>query len=322
MEASIVWGAGCVTLAMGAGFSFGKAAWVRAVRRKRISAGLFPRRNDVLRRIVRNGFVPLLPISRGIARMKAMEETLEEAVRALSARGVASSAEALVSLALVAFGVIIGITTLVFSSLVGGLCLCICLVMASMARMRALRERRVSSMREQVPDALRSLSVCFQSGLSLEQAFQQTALDLGGPLGELFSQSARSLGTGGSTEEALSSLRDQAGLPELAFVSVALEVQHQSGGSMAHVLEVARQSVEEDFELRRSLQVQTSQAKMSAQIVTMMPFILVAVFSLISDGFLDPFFESAIGMGLLLLALSMEVAGIYLVRRMLNVEVG
>ena len=52
-----------------------------------------------------------------------------------------------------------------------------------------------------------------------------------------------------------------------------------------------------------------------------MPFALIGVFSLVSPGFLDPFFESAAGLILLAVAIGMQIAGISLVRRLLKVEV-
>ena len=78
--------------------------------------------------------------------------------------------------------------------------------------------------------------------------------------------------------------------------------------------------VKDTLSLRRSLRVQTAQAKLSARIVVVMPFILVAAFSLVSPDFLMPFFTSVFGYALLGLALVMQVAGIVLVRRALSVE--
>lgn len=90
---------------------------------------------------------------------------------------------------------------------------------------------------------------------------------------------------------------------------------------MLQILEITRQSVADEIELKRTLKTQTAQAKLSAQIVTIMPFALVGLFSLLSPGFLDPFFESALGIALLLIALGMQALGILLVRRLLKVEV-
>ena len=51
-----------------------------------------------------------------------------------------------------------------------------------------------------------------------------------------------------------------------------------------------------------------------------MPFLLVALFSLMSPDFLSPFFSSVLGMAVLALALVMQMAGVVIVRRMLKVE--
>ena len=115
--------------------------------------------------------------------------------------------------------------------------------------------------------------------------------------------------------------RSLCSLAVAAAAALALDVQHQVGGSMRPVLEAARETVEGELALRRALRVQTAQARLSARVVTVMPFALVAVFSLVSKGFLDPFLQSPLGLGLLGLACAMEVAGVLAVRRMLNVEV-
>jgi tight adherence protein B len=125
---------------------------------------------------------------------------------------------------------------------------------------------------------------------------------------------------GGSAEAALAELRDGAHASELAFVAVALDVQHQSGGAMRQVLDAAADTVKGELALRRSLRVQTAQAKLSARVVVIMPFVLVAAFSLASPDFLSPFFASPAGYALLALALIMQAAGIVLVRRALSVD--
>ena len=127
---------------------------------------------------------------------------------------------------------------------------------------------------------------------------------------------------GETTTQSLSVLRHNPRIPELSFVAVALDVQHQSGGSVAPVLNSAREAVESELELTRTLRVQTAQARLSASIVTVMPFILVAFFSLMSPDFLAPFFGSILGVALLVLAIVMQLTGVLIVRRMLKVDVG
>lgn len=180
---------------------------------------------------------------------------------------------------------------------------------------RHATDAATEEVQDEVPQAFQLLADSFRSGHSLVQAMQQAASELGGMLGEAFKRASLKLEAGERTEDAMDALAKVKGVPELGFVAVALGVQHQCGGSIAPVLESAKDSVEDELELKRSLRIGTAQAKLSATIVTLMPFILIAFFSLASPGFLDPFFQSALGMILLTVALAMQAAGVFAVRR-------
>jgi tight adherence protein B len=197
-----------------------------------------------------------------------------------------------------------------------------CIVFGSVVSfVKSKLEKINTAMREQVPEAIRCIGSCFGSGYSLLQTMNNTAEEVGGNLGKVFSQCAKRLEMGESSKESLSVLADVEKVPELVFVSVALDVQHRCGGSISGILDSARDSVESELELARNLKVQTAQARLSSSIVTWMPFILVAIFSFVSPGFLSPFFESLAGIALLVVALLMQAAGVFSVRHMLKVEV-
>ncbi|MEC4273135.1 type II secretion system F family protein [Adlercreutzia sp. R25] len=237
----------------------------------------------------------------------------------LEQRGIGTSPDALISLVLAALVTVAVLGCLIVGSPVFGAAVAGCALVVLCAAVRSDVERREAALRDEIPDALRSLGVCFKAGLSLAQTLRQTASEMKGPLGGLFLSSALVLDAGGTTSESLALFRQRTDVPELAFVAVALNVQHRSGGSLSAVLDAARQSVESEIELARSLKVQTAQAQLSARIVTAMPFVLIALFSLLSPGFLSPFFESVAGMALLGAALLMQAAGVVIVHRMLDV---
>lgn len=265
--------------------------------------------------------VPLLrPVAEALLRRAFVRKYLVWGQQALEERGLVVSAPSLLSAVLFAGVVMIGAGWAVAASPVFGAAVAGCAVVALGGCAKADAERRSCALRDEIPDALRSLGVCFRAGLSLAQTLRQTGGEMKGPLGEVFLASARVLDTGGTTAEALALFRQRSDAAELSFVAVALDVQHISGGSLASVLDAARESVEGEIELERSLRVQTAQAKLSARIVTAMPFVLVALFSLMSPGFLSPFFESVPGMLLLAAALAMQVAGVLAVHRLLNGE--
>ena len=267
---------------------------------------------------LRHGVSGLRPVAEALLRREPVRRYVLWARMALEQRGYASTSDALLSLVLGACLALLVASWVMAASPVFGAAVAGCALVALCAAVKSDAERREAALRDEIPDALRSLGVCFRAGLPLMQTMEQTALEMKGPLGELFLSAALVLQTGGTASEALALFRQRADVPELAFVAVALDVQHQSGGSLAAVLDAARESVESEIDLARSLKVQTAQAQLSARIVTAMPFVLIALFSLMSPGFLSPFFESMAGMALLAAALVMQVAGVVLAHRMLD----
>lgn len=269
---------------------------------------------------VRNGFPFAFPLVNALSRHAAIARVLDEVVAFFAARGWASSRTSAGSVVFVAFTALSLVVGIVTASPIAALATlaCLCAVVAVLAG--NARDKRQEAVREAVPEALESMAACLSSGFTLLQTFNQVAGETPGPLGETFARSAHVLEVGGSAERALSELRDGAHASELAFVAVALDVQHQSGGAMKQVLDAATDTVKGELALRRTLRVQTAQAKLSARVVVVMPFVLVAAFSLASPDFLMPFFSGPIGYALLAVAIAMQVVGIVLVRRALAVE--
>ena len=72
--------------------------------------------------------------------------------------------------------------------------------------------------------------VSFQAGLSLLQTFQQVASEVQGPLGTLFARAAHQLEQGGRRAR-LGGAAQGSSVAELAFVAVALDVQHQAAAA-------------------------------------------------------------------------------------------
>lgn len=308
-------------LAVISGACLGDGAY-QFMRRRALAATMLAstRREQMLLKL-QGGVKPLRPVARKLlAAIPYLEDTCQRAVILLGERDVSFTEEALMSLWLAASLAAALVGTVLLGSPTFGIAIGFIAFIATAAYARNRSERRNLAMREQVPEALRTLCMSFRSGHSLPQTLADASKETEGYLGHLFAVAADRLELGATTTEALSVLRGNAQLPELSFVAVALDVQHESGGSIAPVLESAADFIEGELKIMRSLRVQTAQAKLSASIVTVMPFILVALFSLMTPDFLAPFFDSFAGMALLALALVMQFTGVMIVRRMLKVE--
>lgn len=322
METRMLFGVMALVAAFGG--AFGTVESIGLAMRKRWAAlsaqGDRPSVGALVSWRLRNGYGWLRRPAAFLLTKKRISNVVEGLVLLFEARGLATSAEPLTTVLLMVVAALSTVSLLAIGSVVGAIAIPACAIALASAASGIQLDKRQEAVCEAVPVALESMSACFGSGFTLMQTFGQVASDVRGPLGETFGRACRVLEMGGSAKAALDVLREGACASELAFVAVALDVQHQSGGAMRQVLDAASDTVKGELALRRTLRVQTAQAKLSARVVAVMPFILVAAFSLASPDFLSPFFSGPVGYGLLALAISMQAAGIALVRRALSVD--
>jgi len=322
METYMLFGVMAAAAAFACVFAAAYAESASLIRRYAALAaqGEEPGVSGLLKWRLRNGFPALAPIARWALQSKRVSDVCDEVVLASAARGVYVTQESIFTVMFASLAAVAVVVAVATGTVIGSLAVVVCLIVVAHVVAGSVRDKRRDSVREAVPGALESMAACFGSGFTLLQTFTQVAQDTPGYLGETFERSAHILETGGSAQEALDELRKNKNAADLAFVTIALDVQHESGGSMRQVLAAAGDSVKGELALRRSLRVQTAQAKLSARIVVVMPFILVVLFALASPDFLTPFFSSALGYALLTLAVAMQAAGVFLVNRALTVE--
>lgn len=188
-------------------------------------------------------------------------------------------------------------------------------------RREAAERRRRSEIRRGMPEMVRLLCIALESGSSPVQALSHAARNCPSPLDAELSRAVWDMESGQGFDEAMERLRTRAGCAEFGYLAVALEIQHQTGSSLADVLESVASSLAGVAELEESLETQTAQGRLSAKVVALMPIALLAVLSLISPGYLTAFFESAAGIALFFLAVLLEAAGAFFVKRALDIDV-
>lgn len=182
------------------------------------------------------------------------------------------------------------------------------------------KRKRKEAIQLAMPEAIRLLCVSLESGSSLENGLRYAASNCPEPLSSELKRAVWDIEAGHSFDSALEDLRHRTDDAEFAFLSVAMEIQHRSGGSLTPILDNLATLLKQSSELKEDLRTKTEQARLSSRIVAIMPFLLLGVLSLLSPGYLSAFFGSALGMCLLVLALAFELLGIILVRRCLAID--
>ncbi len=180
-------------------------------------------------------------------------------------------------------------------------------------------EQRRAAFADQLIDTLRLMISALQAGHGLLQAVQLVAEEMPSPTSEEFAQVVREVGLGYSMNEALRRLGERMANDELDMVITAIGIQNEVGGSLSEILENIVETIEERIRLQGEIRALTAQQRMSALLITALPFILALIISIISPGYLNPMFEPG-WRWLPLTALIMMGVGQLLMRRMLRID--
>jgi tight adherence protein B len=190
---------------------------------------------------------------------------------------------------------------------------------------RELVGRKVKSVRDdfadQLPDNLQVLASALRAGHSFVGALAVVAADAPEPAQREFRRIVADDQLGVPIDESLRDVARRMNSTELEQVGLLAELQRESGGNMAEVLETVVETIRERFDLRRLIKTLTAQGRMARWILTALPVFLALTISLLNPAYMRPLFSTTVGQVLLALATVMVIAGSLVIKRIVNIKV-
>ncbi|HJV46010.1 MAG TPA: type II secretion system F family protein [Bacillota bacterium] len=187
--------------------------------------------------------------------------------------------------------------------------------------LQSRRTKRLQRCAAQLPAALSSMATSLRAGFSFLQALQMLSKELPDPLGPELARTLRELSLGMSLEEALKRLIERLPNDDLELVVLALLIQRSTGGNLAEILETIQETVQERIRIQEEIRTLTAQGRASAWVITLLPLILVALFSLLDHQFFDPLLHTKLGWGLIGYGVVSGFIGWILMKKLIRVEV-
>ena len=183
------------------------------------------------------------------------------------------------------------------------------------------RKRRIKRFNVQLVDALQAMANAFKAGLTFPQAIEHVAREAPPPLSQEFSLFVKEIKLGVPLEEALVNMGRRVGSDDLELVVVSTNISRQLGGNMAEMFEVLSTSIRERFRLEGKIDALTSQGRMQGWIVASMPLCLGVVLNYMRPDLMEPMMDHMFGYVLVAVILVMEVLGILVIRKIVNIDV-
>jgi len=188
-------------------------------------------------------------------------------------------------------------------------------------RIKNLLRRRSKKFEDQLIGGLDLLSNSLKSGFSLFQGLNLLSEEMPPPISEEFRLVLQEVKLGLSLEEALQNLTKRVKSEELGIVITAIEISRETGGSLSESLVRVAYTLRERNKIIEKIKVLTSQGRMQALIMGLLPIFLCIAILGIDSQFIMPLFRQPLGWMMLGIATGMEIMGIIVIRRIMRVDV-
>jgi tight adherence protein B len=168
------------------------------------------------------------------------------------------------------------------------------------------------------PDAVVAISRMLRAGLPITTAVRSVSRESPPPVSTVFSTISDQVDIGSPIEDALDASSRHVGLPDFRFFTVAIVLQHLTGGNLAATLEILADIIRRRRAVRLKARATTAEIRMSAYVLAGIPFLVIGALMLIQPGYLAPLITDPRGHFILLAAVISLGAGALTMRQMMR----
>ena len=183
------------------------------------------------------------------------------------------------------------------------------------------RNKRMKRLEAQLPDAVELIARALRAGHAFPTALQMVSEELPDPIGGEFASAFEEVNYGLPISDAMLNLAARVPVEDLRFFAVAVVLQRETGGNLAEILDNISRLVRERFKLYGTIRVLSAEGKMSAWVLTLLPFVAALVLNLVSPGFMEVLWKDPAGVRLVAFALIAMALGVFWMWRIVKIRV-
>jgi tight adherence protein B len=222
---------------------------------------------------------------------------------------------AVFGLATFVVGILVGLPILFAAAIgAGGSCI----PFAHVLRKRGQRMRKVE---EVLPDTLDFIARALRAGHAFSAALGMVGEEGQEPLRSEFRTTFDEINFGVATQEALNNLSRRIPSSDLRFFVVAVLIQRETGGNLAEILGNISKLVRDRLKLYGRIRVLSAEGKLSAWILTILPFATAALINVVNPSFMSVLWKDPVGLKIVAGTCVMMVVGIFWMWRIIKIRV-
>ena len=183
------------------------------------------------------------------------------------------------------------------------------------------RRQRLNMFLELLPDALDLVSRALSAGHAFSEALHMVATEMPDPIAGEFQKTYEEQNLGLSLKLALENLTQRIPLLDLHMCVTAVMIQRETGGNLAEILEKVAYTIRERFRIMGDLKTLTTSSRMSAWLLCGLPIAVSLVITLMNPEYMSILWKDPRGHVLIAIALFMQITGMLIVKKILNIKI-
>lgn len=183
-----------------------------------------------------------------------------------------------------------------------------------------IKNKRISQFETQLGDSLSIVGNCLKAGFTFYQAIESIVNEMPAPISKEFGKVLREVKLGISMDKALLNMVGRLKNDDLELLVSAFNIQRQVGGNLAEILENINSTLKERIRIKGEIKVMTATGRISGIIIGLLPVIMLGALMLINPSYVKMFFETAVGIFMLVVAAVMEMTGFLVVKKIVNIK--
>jgi tight adherence protein B len=183
------------------------------------------------------------------------------------------------------------------------------------------RKKRFDSFLEQLPDALDLISRALSAGHAFSEALHMVSIEMPDPIATEFRKAYEEQNLGLSVKLALENLTGRIPLLDLKMCVTAILIQRETGGNLAEILEKVAYTIRERFRILGDLKTLTTSSRMSAWLLCALPIGVALAVTVMNPEYMSVLWKDPRGHYLIAAALFMQITGMLIVRKILNIKI-
>ncbi len=183
------------------------------------------------------------------------------------------------------------------------------------------RKKRFAAFLEHLPDALDLMSRALTAGHAFSESLQMVSSEMPEPIAGEFRKTYEEQNLGLSLKLALENLTQRIPLLDLRMCVTAVLIQRETGGNLAELLEKVAYTIRERFRIMGDLKTLTTSSRMSAWLLCGLPIFVAIAVTVLNPEYMSVLWKDPRGHWLIATALFMQVTGMLIVRKILNIKI-